>query len=142
MPAVKDFDAERHERHAAREALMGDRIIKLGGKPFKYQGTVSYTILEDIADTGAMDGGELIRGLEQAIIRMLEPGQEDAFLEVVRSVEDPWTFQDLNDLCTWLTEAQVGRPLAQPSPSLPGVETTGTASTEDSSSKPAVASAA
>jgi hypothetical protein len=142
MPEVKDFDAERHERHKAREALMGERVIMLGGRPFKYQGTVSYTVLEDISDTSEREGGDLIRALEDAITRLLEPGQEEAFLEVVRSVEDPWTFQDLNDLCTWLTEAQVGRPLGQPSSSPPGDETTSTASTDSSSSKPAVASAA
>lgn len=134
---VRDFDTERRERHAKREAEMGDRQILVGGKTFTYKPNVSYTVLEKISDTADLDGSVLIQSLEQSILRLLEPGQEDEFLEVVRSDEDPWTFQDLNDLCTWLTEAQVGRPLPLPSPSLPGDESTTTPSTDDSSSKPA-----
>jgi hypothetical protein len=142
MSTTRDFDTERRQRHAERVALLGDRKIVLGGKAFTYRSTVSYTILEDISDTSVLEGSELIRALEEAITHLLEPGQEDEFLAVVRSTEDPWTFQDLNDLCAFLTEAQVGRPLAQPSPSQDGGESTTTTSTESSSSRPAVASAA
>lgn len=138
----KDFDSERKERHAARIALLGAPTITLGGQEFYYKPIVSYTILEDVADTNELVGSELIRALESAILAMLEPGQEEKFLAVVHSTEEPWTFQDLNDLCSWLTTAQVGRPLAQPSPSLPGDEPTSTTLTDDSSSQLAEASAA
>lgn len=141
MSAVKDFDSVRKEREAARVAVMGSREIILGGKSFTYRPTVSYLTLAQIADSSDLDGADLIRSLEDAITQILDPGQEEAFLEVVRSKEDPWSFQDLNDLCGWLTEAQVGRPLPQRSPSTSGDETTGTTSTDDSSSELAAASA-
>lgn len=138
---MKDFDAERRERHAEREARMGDRVFILGGEEFTYRATVSYTVLEYIANSGQLDGGDLIANLERGCVDLLEDGQEARFLKVLRSTEDPLSFSDLNDLCTWLTEAQVGRPTLAPSPSTDGDATTSTSSTDDSSSTLAAASA-
>ena len=134
---MKDLDADRRERHAERELVMGDRTFLLGGETFTYRSAVSYTVLEDIAATSESDGTELIQALEKAVVALLEEGQEERFLKVVRSTEDPFTFSDLNDLCTWLTEAQLGRPTQAAWPSTGGDATTPTSSTDDSSSPPA-----
>lgn len=139
---MKDFDSERKARHDEREASMGDRSFILGGQTFHYRATVSYTVLEKIAASSDQDGAELIRNLEDAILGLLEDGQQDGFLAVIRSTEDPLSFADLNDLCTWLTEAQVNRPTLAPLPSTAGDAKTSTSSTDDSSSLPAAASAA
>lgn len=139
---MKDFDAELRENHAKREAEMGDRSFRLGGETFTYRSTVSYTVLEYIANTGELDGGDLIANLERGCVDLLEEGQEERFLAVLRSTSEPLSFTDLNDLCTWLTEAQVNRPTLAPLPSTAGDATTSTSSTDDSSSLPAAASAA
>lgn len=139
---MKDFDKERRASHAAREKEMADRSFKLGGETFTYRPFVSYTVLQSIAASGEQEGVDLIQSLESAVVALLEDGQEDRFLAVARSQKDPLTFADLNDLCTWLTEAQVGRPMQAPSPSTDGDAKTSTSSTEDSSSKLAEASAA
>jgi hypothetical protein len=139
---VKDFDTERKVRHAEREAEMGDRSFVLGGETFTYRAIVSYTVLEKIAASSEKDGAELIRNLEDAVLDLLEDGQEERFLAVLRSTTDPLNFSDLNELCTWLTEAQVNRPTLAPLPSTAGDATTSTSSTDDSSSQPAAASAA
>jgi hypothetical protein len=139
---MKDFDTERRERHAAREVEMGDRSFTLGGETFTYRSVVSYTVLEEIAASSDKDGAELISSLEAAILHLLEDGQEERFLKAIRSPDDPFTFADLNDLATWLTEVQVGRPTQAPSLSTTGGAATSTPSTDDSSSPPAVVSAA
>jgi hypothetical protein len=139
---MKDFDAERQERHAQREAEMGDREFTLGGQTFHYIPIASYTVLEQIATTDDLEGAELIRVMENSAVKLIEEEERGRFLEVVRSEKDPLTFGDLNDVCRWLTEAQVGRPTQAPSPSMDGDAPTSITSTDDSSSKPAVASAA
>ena len=139
---MKDFDTERRERHAEREKEMGDRSFILSGKTFVYRANASYTVLEQIAATNDADGGDLIRAMEQSVLELLEPGQEDEFLATIRSKDDPYTFADLNELAEWLTEAQVKRPTLAPLPSTGGDATTPISSTDDSSSKPAEASAA
>lgn len=139
---VKDFDTERRERNEEREREMGDRTFTLCGEQFTYLPRVSYTVLEEIATQADLEGAELIQSMEKAVLLFLEPGQEEHFLEVSRNKADPLTFGDLNDLTTWLTEVQVKRPTPAPSLSSPGAPKTSTSSKDDSSSKPAVASAA
>lgn len=139
---MKDFDQERRERNAEREREMGERAFQLGGETFTYRGVVSYTVLERVAGTSDLDGADLIQSLEQAVVDMLEDGQEERFLKVVRSTSDPLTFADLNQLCTWLTEAQVRRPTLVPSPSTPGAGSTSTSSKADLSTEQVAASAA
>lgn len=139
---MKDFDTERRERHAAREERMGDRAFTLGGETFNYRVTTSYMVLERVMDTENLEGVDVVRAFESAIVDMLEPGQEERLLKVLHSTEDPFTFEDLNELCQWLTEAQVARPTLAPSPSGSGEGATETSSTEDSSSKLVEVSAA
>lgn len=139
---MKDFDTGRKERRALRLERMGDRQFKLGGETFTYRDSVSYTVLEKIAASADDDGADLIRVLERAVIELLEDGQEERVLAVLHSTTDPFTFEDLNELVSWLTEVQSGRPTLASSPSTAGDAETETSSTEDSSSRPAVASAA
>jgi hypothetical protein len=139
---MKDFDTERRERHAERERMMGERSFVVGGETFYYRAVVSYTVLESIAGSGGLEGAELIHVLERGAVDMLEDGQEERFLAVLRNMDDPLSFNDLNELCFWLTEAQSGRPTLAPLPSTAGDATTSTSSTDDSSSLPAAASVA
>jgi hypothetical protein len=139
---VKDFDSERLQRHAEREAALGERSFLLGGETFSFRPEVTYLVLERIAAIGDTGGKGIIRDMEAAVLDMLEDGQEERFLQVVRNTENPVTLGDLNDLCGWLTEQQTVRPTQAPLLSTDGRDSTGTDSTESSSSPPAVASAA
>ncbi len=139
---MKDFDVERHKRNEERKEQMGERTFVLCGETFTYRPWVSYTVLGKIATTNDLEGAELIDSYEKVVLDLLEPGQEERFLAVARNNEDPLTFADLSDLANWLTEVQVNRPTLAPSPSMPGALPTSTPSTEDSSSRPAVVSAA
>lgn len=139
---MKDFDAERRERHAAREAQSGDRSFIFGGETFTYRPIVSYTLLERIFGTEEQGAAEAIRALESTVVEMIEEKDRDRFLSIVRNVDDPVSLDDLSTLCGWLTEGQVGRPTQAPLPSIGGDAKTSIASTEDSSSLPAEASAA
>lgn len=139
---MKDFDVERRERNHQRERELGDRTFTLCGETFTYRSSISYTVLAKIATTSDLEGADLIDSMEAAAIELLEPDQEERFRAVVRNTADPVTFADLNDLVTWMTERQVGRPTSAPLPSTSGAPKTATPSTEGSSSQPAVASAA
>jgi hypothetical protein len=139
---MKDFDAERRERHAAIEAEAGDCEFTLGGQVFHYIPVTSYTVLEEVAQTDELEGAAMIRVMEDSAIKMIVKEERKQFLEVLRSTSDPLNFIDLNDVCRWLTEAQVRRPTIAPLPSTGGDATTSTPLTDDSSSKPAVVSAA
>lgn len=139
---MKDFDTERRERQAAHEEAMGDRSFVVGGETFVYRGSSSYTVLGQIGNDEEMSPTELIGIMEQALLKMIEPGQEERFLAAIRSDTDPLTFGDLTALVRWLTEQQTERPTQAPSPSTSGDVATSTSSTEDSSTEPAVASAA
>lgn len=144
---MKDFDTERHERHAERAALLGDRAFKFGGETFTFYAAVPYEVLRAIAalgdETVDSSGAAVIDGIEATVLALIEDidGAHDRFREVCRRQTDPVTFFDLNALCTWLIEQQVGRPTAAPSPSTDGRESTSTESTEISSSPPAAVSA-
>jgi hypothetical protein len=139
---MKDFDQERRERNAEREARITDRTFVLGGVEFTFRPTSSYTVLALVASTNEMDAADTIRAFEDAICEFLVEGEAEKFLEVARNKDDPITFQDLNDICFYITEKQSGRPTLAPSPSTTGQERTTTPSTDDSSSKPAAVSAA
>lgn len=139
---MKDFDKERRERNAEREARITDRTFQLGGVEFTFKPTVSYTVLQLVASTDLMDAADTISAFEDAICEFLVDGQCEKFLEIARNKEDPVTFADLNNICFYITEKQSGRPTLAPLPSTTGEGTTETPSTDASSSKPAVASTA
>lgn len=138
----RDFDSERRARHAVREEELGDRTIIVGGEEFTYRAFASYTVLGEISGEREDTADNMIADLEQSLLKMLEPGQEERFLAAIRSQDDPWTFADLIDLVQGVTELLAGRPTQASSPSDGGDAQTSTSSTEDSSSEPAVASAA
>lgn len=139
---MRDFDSDRRARHAQREEELGDRTILVGGEQFTYRAFASYTVLGEISGEREETADTMIQDLEQSLLKMLDPGQEERFLKAIRSQEDPFTFADLVDLVQGVTELIAGRPTPASSPSTGGDAQTSTTSTEDSSSEPAVASAA
>lgn len=139
---MKDLDIERRERHAAREAEMGERSFKLGGETFTYKAVTSYLVLERIMDVENLEGSQVVRAFETAIVDMLEEGQEEKMMGVLHSMDDPFTLEDLNELCGWLSEVMVRRPTPASSPSTAGDAPIEITSTDDSSSKLVEASAA
>lgn len=141
---AKDFDAERQERHARRERELGDRSFKLSGHTFIYKANASYTVLEELSASDELDGAAMIRAMESAMLGMIESDQHDEFLGVLQDKDDPYTFEDLNDIASWLVEEQVKRPTAAPSSSTGGdaSQRTPITSTDDSSSPLVEASAA
>lgn len=140
---MKDLDVDRLARHKEREAMMGDRQFKFGGEVFTYRANVQYDVLRDVAAmTADTDGSEVIDTLEKTVLSLLESPSHKPFLKVCRRTEDPITFQDLNDLATWLIQEQVGFPIPASSLSTVGDATTTTGSTENSSSLEDAAAAA
>jgi len=140
---MKDLDVDRLARHKEREAMMGDRQFKFGGEVFTYRANVQYDVLRDVAAmTADTDGSEVIDTLEKTVLSLLEAPSHKSFLKVCRRSEDPITFQDLNDLATWLIQEQVGSPIPASSLSSVGDATTTTDSTEKSSSPEDAAAAA
>jgi hypothetical protein len=131
---MKDLDVDRLARHKEREAMMGDRQFKFGGEVFTYRANVQYDVLRDVAAmTADTDGSEVIDTLEKTVLALLEAPSHKPFLKVCRRAEDPITFQDLNDLATWLIQEQVGSPTLASSLSTVGDATTTPESTEKSS---------
>ena len=131
---MKDLDVDRLARHKEREAAMGDRQFKFGGEVFTFRANVQYDVLRDVAAmTADTDGSEVIDTLEKTVLALLESSSHKPFLKVCRRVEDPITFQDLNDLATWLIQEQVGSPIPASSLSSAGDATTTPESTEKSS---------
>jgi len=140
---MKDLDVDRLARHKERETMMGDRQFKFGGEVFTYRANVQYDVLRDVAAmTADTDGSEVIDTLEKTVLSLLEAPSHKPFLKVCRRSEDPITFQDLNDLATWLIQEQVGSPIPASSLSSVGDATTTTDSTENSSSLEDAAAAA
>ena len=140
---MKDLDVDRVARHKEREAMMGDRQFKFGGEVFTYRANVQYDVLRDVAAmTADTDGSEVIDTLEKTVLSLLEASSHKPFLKVCRRSEDPITFQDLNDVATWLIQEQVGSPTLASSLSSVGDATTTTGSTENSSSPEDAAAAA
>lgn len=131
---MKDFDQERRERHARREEELPDRRFVLNGHTFTYRANPSYTALERLASASDAQGVEVIRLWEDGLLDLLDDGQEDALLAALRDPKKPVTIEDLNQIISWVTEAQTARPTSPPSPSGAGGNGTSTSSTEDSSS--------
>lgn len=138
---AKDFDVERRERHAARERGLGDRSFVLSGHTFVYQANASYTVLEELSASDELDGAAMIRAMESAMLGMIEGDQRDEFLAVLQDKDDPYTFEDLNDIASWLVEEQVKRPTAAPSSSTGGDANPQTTTPSTASSSPPLAEA-
>lgn len=136
---MKDFDTEFAQAHAERESELKERSFKLGGKTFTFAANPSYTGLAQLTSEGE---GDIIGKLEEGLLRLMDKGQEEEFLATLRDTESPVTISDLNTMISWIIEQQTGRPTQAPSLSTPGAPETSTRSTENSSSRPAVASAA
>jgi hypothetical protein len=130
---MKDLDVDRLARHKEREAAMGDRQFKFGGEVFTYRANVRYDVLRDVAAmTADTDGSEVIDTLERTVLDLLESDKKghERFLKACHQADDPITFQDLNNLATWLIQEQVQSPTLASLPSGAGDATTSTDSTE------------
>ncbi len=136
---MKDFDTEFAEAQKERSSELAERSFKLGGKTFTYAANPSYTALGQITSEGE---GDVIGRLEEGLLRLMDVGQEKDFLAALHDDKHPVTLNNLNALISWIIEEQTGRPTQAPERSGSGGKTTSTSSTDGSSSRPAVASAA
>lgn len=130
-----------------REEALGDRTFTFSGEVFSYRANVGYGVLREVSEiTTDTSGSTVIDTLEQTVLDLIESkdGAHERFLAIVRNkdTDDPITFQDLNNLATWLIEAQVQTPTVAPSASTPGDASTSTESKASTSSQLAEASAA
>jgi hypothetical protein len=136
---VKDFDQEFAEAQKERASELKERSFKLGGKTFTYAANPPYTALGQITSEGE---GDVIGRLEEGLLRLMDVGQEEEFVKVLHDKEHPVTLNNLNSLISWIIEQQTGRPTQASSASGAGDARTTTSSTDGSSTRPAVASAA
>lgn len=141
---MKDFDAERLERHKRREAEMGDRSFQLGGETFTYKANVSVDVLEKFTSDEILLGGDYIRMIKASCLEMIEDIDDahERFLSLLSRSEDPITLIDLQDVFQGLVQEAFRRPTSASSPSGGLDADAGTTSTETSSTAPAEAAAA
>jgi hypothetical protein len=138
---VRDFDAERQERHAERERLLGDRQIKIGGEVFTYEANVSYDVLRRLTSDVPLQGEAYITAIEQSVLDLIvdEDGSHKKFLQMCKRKKDPITFDDLQLLCTSLVEMAFSRPTEASLPSTGSDAESGTSSTDSKSTAQAEA---
>lgn len=141
---MRDFDAERKERHEERERLLGDRTFKLGGEVFSHHANVSVNLLERLTSDTPLLGNEYIEAIKASCLEMIEEDGDahDRFLALLKRKDDPITLQDLQAVFQGLVEEAFRRPTEASSPSGDGDATTGPSSTEKPSTAPAKAAAA
>lgn len=128
---MKDFDRERAE--AGNDAAE----FRFGGDTFAVRDTVPMStlrLLDRAAET--VGNGDTIDVYTDLVLRCIrdDDGAHDRFRHVLERDDNPVGFRDLLSLVRWLVEEQTRLPTAAPSPSTPGRETNGSASTEGSSS--------
>lgn len=134
---MRDFDAERHERHAEREKLLGDRQFQFGGETFAFAANVSYDVLRKLTSEVPLQGEAYINAIEDSVLDLIEDegDSRERFLALCKRTADPITFEDLQKLSSALVEEAFKRPTEASLPSGDGREITGTDSTESSSSE-------
>ena len=132
---MRNFDEERQER------IDADREFQIGGERFVRRSGVKPHVMfayEDMkTDTKAAEAYEIVR---DTIFAFVEPDGHERLQAVLDRDDDPVTIADLNRVLIWLISETTGRPTGARSSSPGGGATTGTQSTEDSSTEPAVAS--
>jgi hypothetical protein len=147
-----DFDSKQLERQEERKRLLGDRSFTLRGETFSYVANSRYDVLRRVSELSETSAGTaVLTTLESAVIELIEDTPEingdgkpssshERFREICQREDFPITFEDLNEIATWLIEKQVDRPTQAPSSSPDGRDSTGTNSTDTSSLKQDVAS--
>lgn len=142
---IRDFDADRAERHKEREQALGDRTFKLGGEVFAYNVNVSVDVLRQMSgEAEVLMGAAYINAIQAACLDFIEDDGDahERFAALLKRRKDPITMEDLQAVFTGLVEEAFKRPTEAFSHSLGGDAKTGTPSTATSSTAPAVASAA
>jgi hypothetical protein len=138
---VKDYDAERQQRHKEREQALGDRQFKLGGEIFTYRANVSYDVLRRLTSDAPLTGSAYIDAIELSCLEMIED-DDDAhkrFIALSSRDKDPVTLEDLQAVFSGLVEDAFKRPTQASLPSGVTDAATGTSSTETPSTAPAEA---
>lgn len=134
---MMDFDKDQRERQEARERALGDRTFTLRGETFTYIANARFDVLRRVSELGQQsDGATIIKTLEDAVLELIEDhdGAHERFRQLCEQTEFPVTFNDLNDVATWLIEQVSSRPTQAPSSSPDTHGANGTTSTDISSS--------
>lgn len=139
---LKDFDAERRQRHQEAEDAWGDRSFVFGGATLTFQANPPYQATKALVEISESDPGMRVFAIVEGAVRgILEPSSRPAFDDAVsQDKADPVTWDDLIALAYWLVEQSSSRPTGRSQSSTGGSSGTGTVSTGNSSGAPAVAS--
>lgn len=140
---MHDFDKAQLARHAQNAEAFGERTFGLRGETFHVRANVGYSAIKAMAEINENTEGTVVfERVENAVLAMIDP-RNDAharFIALCRQMDNPITFDDLNDINNWLIQETTQRPPTQQNSSPTGQQTPGTSSTETSSSEPAQAS--
>lgn len=118
-----------------------DRSFEIGGKTFTHKPAVAPETLARYYDmTAGLRAGitneEAIAIIDETVLGLLDPGQEDAWYEVRDpNISNPLTHNDLHALIEGLLAVVTDRPIGPPSDSTDGQEEKPTKSTAGSRSK-------
>lgn len=141
---MHDFDIIR------RETTNPTRSFRIGGEEFTFRPTCSANTLANYFDAPTTRWDECphcheklqigslrpaldqLEAIDNLILEMLEPGQEEKWAAVRASKEDPITLRQLQDVANHLVEAITGRPTERPSDSSSTASDPGTKLTENS----------
>lgn len=123
------------------ERAKKDRSFIIGGETFHHRVGVPPEVLQPWLEADEYST-EWLKILDETIVGMLEPGEEDLWKKVRDPhAANPLTQIDLTALIRWLIEVTAGRPTGPPSSSSAGRPSIETNSTGDSSSVVPAASA-
>lgn len=140
---MHDFDKERRDRHAARAEEFGEHPFTFGGQTFYVAANVRYPAIKAVAEINEESSGvSVFQAVEDGVLALIDPRDDahERFHTVCASVDDPVTFEDLNELQNWLLAQSAMRPPTQPESSSTTPSANGTPSTEPSSVEPEGAS--
>lgn len=124
------------------ERAKAERSFIIGGETFHHRIGVPPEVLQPWLEADEFSS-DWLTILDETIVAMLEPGEEDLWKKVRDpNAANPLTQIDLTALIRWLIEVTAGRPTGPPSNSSDGRPSTETRSTDGSSSPvPAVSAA-
>ena len=139
---MHDFDKSQRARHAQNEIEFGERSFTFRGEVFYVRANVGYPAIKRMAEINEnTEGTAVFERVEKAVLAMIDPRDKayERFEKVIESADFPVTFEDLNELNTWLIQESTGRPPTQPESSVTGLQIAGTKSTGTSFDEPAPA---
>lgn len=131
---MKDFDAERRQRHEeGRDA----RTFSLGGETFVVKAEIRPEALAEYERmSGDTDAHEALRIIDDLVVSFLEEDDdaEGRYRGVRARTDDPIGMATLEALVEWLVETQTSRPTGRPGSSGTGPQRMKDGSTDGSSS--------